>query len=243
MITMLYGCMNRESNLMESLHSWIGVKEINEIVVVDWSSEKSLYDNVEMRVLVRKKKVRLIRVDGEEYYSLASSYNLAFNSSVKNKIVFKCDSDYKNIDASWIKYLVRNSGGYLDNYFIVGSHLFYKPLTGLLVVNKSDFLYYNENFEGWGMDDYDLHERIMDSKVGSDFQKVIFFDVKRYIYHLPHSDKDRTINYKYKDMDTSRLRNRSLCGSKFVVSEFDTILKDNNYTVLKKKKNRTKIYL
>lgn len=234
MISIIYACMNREKNLMESIRSWMGVKMISEYVVVDWSSGVPLYENDEMRLWVKRRRIRLVRVDGERHFSLSRAYNLGFRSSVKNKIIFKCDSDYKNIDASWMRLLSIDKNRELTSYFMIGHYIFCQPMTGLLIINKRHFEYYNENFNGWGIDDLDLHDRVMSKYKG--LEKVIFFNVRDYIYHIPHGDKERMENYseEFRDKHESRLANLKLCGSEFSVSKYETVHREGNYTIVKR---------
>lgn len=228
--------MNREKNLISSLESWIGVhKYITEIIVVDWSSNIPLIENREISNLVSNNKIKILRVDNEQYFSLPMSYNLAYDYTFEsNKIILKLDSDYKLINNKWLDYLVlsEKNNNELDNYFIVGNYKFSKSLTGFLLVNKKDFIYYNENFEGWGYDDQDLYLKIQENHLSLD--KVIFFDIKNYIQHLDHTELDRIQNYIIKNKDASRIRNKELANltnpRKFTT--YQIIEQEDNYIKL-----------
>lgn len=236
MISIIYSCMNREKNLISSLESWIGVhKYITEIIVVDWSSNIPLIENREISNLVSNNKIKILRVDNEQYFSLPMSYNLAYDYTFEsNKIILKLDSDYKLINNKWLDYLVlsEKNNNELDNYFIVGNYKFSKSLTGFLLVNKKDFIYYNENFEGWGYDDQDLYLKIQENHLSLD--KVIFFDIKNYIQHLDHTELDRIQNYIIKNKDASRIRNKELANltnpRKFTT--YQIIEQEDNYIKL-----------
>ena len=44
--SLLTVCMNREENLLASLKSWIQIPELNEIVIVNWSSDENYYEKI-----------------------------------------------------------------------------------------------------------------------------------------------------------------------------------------------------
>lgn len=233
MISLVYACMNRENNLIESISSWIEEPYISEFIIVDWSSTIPLIENNYIKNLVYEKKIKLIRVDGEKVFSLSKAYNLAF-SIASHKIILKCDTDYKNINSSWMKHLVFDNNQ-LNNYFITGDYLFSKSLTGFLLINKSDFVGYNENFEGWGYDDIDLYNRIQKNNIK--LKQIIFFNIKDYIHHIPHSEQSRTENYAIKNKLESLGNNKNKSNSHFCLSKYRTILSINYYQILERIKN------
>lgn len=239
MISIIYGSMNREKNLISSLDSWINSHSyITEIVVVDWSSDIPLIENQYISDLVSNKKIKLIRVENETYFSLPMSYNLAYDhTSECNKIILKLDTDYKLINNEWFNYInfSTNDTDELNNYFLVGNYKFGKSLTGFLLANKKHFVYYNENFKGWGYDDQDLYIKIQEKYPNID--KVIFFDIKYYIEHLDHTDLDRIRSYRLKDKEESREKNKKIAGIENSIRKFstyETIDKNNNYIKLKR---------
>jgi hypothetical protein len=231
MISIIYSCMNREKNLLSSLYSWVGSsKYITEIVVVDWSSYCPLIMNREIENLVSNKTIKLLRVEKETYFSLTKSYNLAFDNTLEsNKIVLKLDSDYELINNKWFDYLSFSANSNeLNNYFIVGNYRFSKSLTGFLLINKKNFVYYNENFNGWGYDDQDLYIKVQEKNKTLD--KVVFFDIKNYINHIEHTEQERIQNYENKDKEKSREKNKE-------ISEINNCRKISNYKIIEEKNN------
>ena len=63
---------------------------------------------------------------------------------------------------------------------------------------------YNENLEGYGFDDNEIQRRLI--KIGVK-RKIIPLEEKIYIYHNPHGDSDRVINYKNKTTTENRNSN------------------------------------
>jgi hypothetical protein len=233
MITIVYASMNRETNLIESLKSWIDTEQITEFIVVDWSSKNSLLHCKEMWNLFRnsKKKYRLIRVEDKEYFSISKAYNLGFEYT-ENNLVLKLDCDYKNLDSSWLQYLpIKNQS--LNQCFISGDYRYMeKSLCGILLINKKDFIGYNENLHDWGYDDIDLYNRLKANKI----TQLIFFLANKYIQHIDHSDEDRTKNYKEKNIELSNHKNMQVSSNtikSITFTKYITLESTDEYSILK----------
>tara|TARA_B100000287_G_C20554032_1_gene749673 strand:+ start:245 stop:967 length:723 start_codon:yes stop_codon:yes gene_type:complete len=200
--------MNREKNLEKALPSWTDYDEINEIIIVDWSSKKPLKDNSIIQELANNSpKIKIARVNNEPYFSLPKSYNLAASLiSPANKIFLKLDCDFQSISNEWIKQL-KFKNGELDGYCLRGheGHEGVEPaLSGILLINKKDFPKYNENLIGWGHDDFNLYARITTNRKP-------FPNIEKYVHHLPHTNEERTENYPIEDksMTPNELRSKS----------------------------------
>lgn len=239
MMTIIFSCMNRNENLIRSIESWVDSHNfIKEIIVVDWSSKKPLIENDYLKKLVIEKKIKIIRVDNEKYFSLAKSYNLAA-SNASSKIILKLDADYVLKDRRWMDHIQNqvlgiegiSNNGKLSEYFIRGDHMFSLCYTGFLLINKENFLMYNENMEGYGHDDIELYERTKKQFVN--LKEIIFFNIKDYIYHISHSDEERGENYKNKDIKKTSINN-SLVNEKFIFSKYKEKVKDGNFSVLER---------
>lgn len=231
--------MNREKNLISSLYSWLDChKYITEIIIVDWSSSIPLIEQKEISDLVLENKVKLLRVDNEQNFSLPMSYNLAYDYiSANNKIMLKIDSDYFLTSNKWLDCILFSKQNELRNYFISGKWMFGESLTGFLLCNKKHFVYYNENFSGWGYDDDDLYNTMKKDHVN--LHQIIFFDIKNYIEHIYHTDLDRTVNHEDKDKDSSRLKNEYIAtiSNTRRFSKYETIYSYNNYIKFERIKN------
>jgi predicted glycosyltransferase involved in capsule biosynthesis len=228
MITAVYSCMNRENNLCQSLASWINVLEITEIIIVDWSSKNPLIKNILLKKYLND-KIKIIRVENQQYFSLSKSYNLGI-SYASNNIIIKLDSDYKNIDHSWLKYLPLNNFNLLKDCFITGHWKFGgKSLSGLLLINKKDFVGYNENIQNWGYEDFDLYTRLQPK-----LQQIIFFLIKKHIEHIPHPDEERVANYIIKNTKTSLKQNKEISAQNQSLNfaQYVTLFESPNYIIV-----------
>lgn len=110
--------------------------------------------------------------------------------------------------------------GRLYDYFIVGSHTFSLNYTGFILVNKENFVFYNENIEGYGHDDVEMYARI--KKKFPELKEIPFFNIKDYIYHMPHTDEERSVNYENKDIHKTSLRNMK-ASPEFKLSSYKTL--------------------
>jgi hypothetical protein len=225
--------MNRDENLLRCLASWVNVEQINEIVVVDWSSKNPIIENENICNVITE-KVKIIRVENESFFSLPKSYNLAYkHTNSDNKIVMKLDADYESIDHYWLSDLnIKDCE--LNGYFLTGDHRTHKEHSGFILANKKDFILFNENFEGWGFHDQWIYEQ-MNKKS----KHVLFSDIDKYIKHIPHSYAKRVKNYENKDMFDTMKKNRCIAASKpsFEESKYNFSLIQKNYIVAQRVKS------
>jgi hypothetical protein len=221
MISCIIAVMNREEALEKMLPTWTKIEKIKDFVIVDWSSQKPIINNVIVQDQIKRyKNIKIIRVDNQKYFYRCLAWNLGFqNTNYENQILLKLDVDYLNLDDGWIDCLkIAGNRKCLDNYFITGSSQFYPYSLGFLLVNKKDFGEgYNENLESvWGFEDIDLIERIKTKSLSSQkiqsyedngkgckdwigLERIIFFNISKYIYHIPHSNEERVKNLKYSE--------------------------------------------
>jgi len=204
MISAIISCMNRTDRLEKMLPTWAKIDAIKDITIVDWSSSTPIINSDIIKNYIKEfPKIKIIRVDDQKYFHLGISNNIAYRfTDSKNKILLKLDVDYINIDESWLGVLIYKNES-LDRYFIVGSYRFYKSSSGFLLVNKFEFAKikgYNENLlSAWGFDDIDLQKRLVEFYSNDpSYKKIEFFNIKQYIYHMPHEDDLRVENYPIK---------------------------------------------
>jgi GR25 family glycosyltransferase involved in LPS biosynthesis len=196
-ITLIVASMNRTSQLIESLKTWIGTKQITEIIVIDYSSDVAISDEPLFKNWISNEIVTVVRVEGEQYFNLGKAYNVAVDHA-SNQNILKINCDYKNTNSLWIS-LIQSCKN--KNFFLSGVSYFSENLSGIFYMRKSDFLGYREDLEGWGYHDEDLYERTIDSNPF--LKQIVWFDVQMYIDHQPHDDLLRTKNYKIKNKQQS----------------------------------------
>lgn len=219
MISCITALMNREKALEQMLPSWTRVEKIKEFIIVDWSSDKPIINNSIVQDQMRKyNNIKVIRVENQKYFYRCLAWNLAFqNTNLEDKILLKLDIDYVNINHSWIDCLSLAEDGSLNNYFLTGCDEFMSQSLGFLVINKYNFGNgYNENMEPvWGFEDVDLYARIKrenkfhNSRNTKEYQNwdglnhMIFFNLKEYVFHIPHNEIVRHENLKWKELTLS----------------------------------------
>jgi predicted glycosyltransferase involved in capsule biosynthesis len=231
MISAIYACMDREENLVSSLKSWINTSEITEFIIVDWSCDIPL---INIKIItdifeLSNKQFHIIRVENQEYFSLSKAYNLGIKYA-KNNIILKLDCDYLNLDNSWLKFLpIKNL--FLDKCFVSGHYNYSgdRSLSGFLMINKTDFIGYNENLLGWGYDDIDLYNRLKQNNL----TQLIFFLLKKYVKHIDHSDYHRTKNYPKNDIMATNKQNKIISEQKNLkFCQYDKLDSNEHHTVL-----------
>ena len=204
MISTIISVMNREENLAKMLPTWTRVKKIKDFVIVDWSSKNPIINNpIIQEQMAEYKNIKVIRVENQKYFYRCKAWNLAFeNTNPDNKILLKLDADYINMNPKWIDKLELTEDYSLKNYFLSGAvngirYPCKHELYGFLLVNKINFCQgYNENIDAiWGFEDAEFYSRIKDKE---GIEQVMFYDMKKYIIHIPHSRKERFENLKIK---------------------------------------------
>ncbi len=198
-VSVIIAVKNRTENLFKILNSWHDVDLIDEIIVVDYSSDEPV-------IITDYNKVKVIRVENEKYFNLGKAYNLAFDFS-KSDIVIKVDADYQLLDSNWLELYLRN--GLCHKYFIRSDYTFSRYTSGFFVVHKEDYKYFREDLNGYGYDEIDLYTRI--KKSNPDITEVIWFDIDNSIYHIPHTHESRTTNYITQNTGSSEINNRFMC--------------------------------
>jgi len=200
-VSVVVGCMNREKMLNISIRSWLDIEPIKEIIVTDWSSENSL-----KYLELIDSKIKVIRIEGNDYYNASIPVNIAIKKS-QYPIILKLDVDYiinpygdfnalididkgEFISGNWKDYEIDNDMG-----FVRGTN-------GFLCAYKEDIEkvgYYDESIENYGKEDCDMFKRLVDYGLK---RKTLEFNPNNIsIYHNPHSNYYRTENFKEKDVD------------------------------------------
>jgi hypothetical protein len=71
-ISLVAACMNREENLLKVLDSWLAT-DVDEIVIVDWSSASELWPQLSA---IADPRLKVIRIDGEKRWILTHALNV-----------------------------------------------------------------------------------------------------------------------------------------------------------------------
>jgi len=188
-VSLITACKNRNECLKAVLPSWLSYKEINEIIIVDWSSDIPLEElkNIDARI-------KVIRVNNEQFYIPSQANNLAA-SFVKNDFILRIDTDY----------FLNPYYNFFETYkiddtnFVSGepeinedrdNNPYYKYLFGLLYISKENFTRVNGYNEEIGYyyshEDKDIFERLKLINL-----QQIKLKNNHSVIHIPHSDKKR----------------------------------------------------
>jgi len=192
-VSIVCACKNRIKPLLISLQSWLLYDEIEEIIIVDWSSDEPIDYITEL-----SSKIKVVRVNDQNFFNQPQPLNLALKFCTQ-EFVMKVDCDYI-LNPYWniFDYYPIN-----DLSFVCGDtdlsvdhtvHPYFKYLRGLLIVKKKfleDVGGWNENMgEYYGGEDGEVERRL--EMYGLEKRKL---NLDYSIIHIPHSNKERIINF------------------------------------------------
>ena len=212
-------CMNRNSNLKEAIKSWIKVKDLNQIVIVDYNSKEKVSETLKN---INCNLIKILRVNNVEKWCLTKAFNLAI----------KC-VDYSNIYKLDCEDIVRNDiiiKNPISKYsFYRGDYKKAKSTNELQINGKLFCNYfnlikingYNENITTYGWDDDDIYKRLKNKLV----PKII--DIK-YFKFISHDDKSRLTNTKY-DKEVSIMLNQYLANDNILFWDKKCLQTEYNY--------------
>jgi hypothetical protein len=178
--------MDRNRNLLSSLRYWLKVENIDEIIIVDWSSQKPLIKNIE---LLNDSRIKLIRVDKMFRWVLSWAYNLAVSQTTFDKVL-KLDSDII-LPSNFLDLYRLSSNSFFRGSWKLARNENENHLNGQVYFFRQAFDNingYNERIVSYGFDDDDLYNRMSNSGVKRKYIKP------KDIYHIPNEDLERIVN-------------------------------------------------
>lgn len=190
-------CMGRHDTIKKTAPAWLAVKDVNEVIVVDWSSEPPLESAI--RSIPGGERIKIIRVNGESKWVLSRAYNLAINSTRYTHVI-RTDCDY-HIEPNFVsahRDLIDDpkaltSDAQSDLRYFAGNYDLARNenevhLNGAVFIKRKDFLSiggYDERIQTYGWDDEDLYNRLGDAG----FKKMnISYD---HVSHVSHDNTGR----------------------------------------------------
>lgn len=231
---------DRNDHLKEVISTWIMNSNVNEIVVVDWSSTTSLVSELSN---IKSKKVKIIRIEGQTRWLQTKAFNVGARFTSFNKLL-KLDSDIILKNNFFEKNILRRGIFYTGNWQIARNEN-ETHLNGQVYVFRKDFFKvngYNEFLFWYGYDDTDFYKRLQLSGI-----KRFNLDIET-LEHVPHENRTRLksneMNYLSLINDSERaslsiLRNRFLvenmeCWSKrYKMLDYDIIEQNDNVIICK----------
>jgi hypothetical protein len=230
--------MNRTDRLEKIIYSWVNVKEIEEIIICDWSSTVPIIENKKILKYIKDYNIKLIRVEEEKFWHLCKAYNLAYDfTNPKNKILLKIDVDYYNLNfnSKFIKEFIIDKN-FLENEFLFGGYTG-GPEIGFTILNKKNFDGYNENFKSaHGWDDIDLHKRLLNKNI----KDIAIPNIKSIIFHIDHNDSLRIINTEIKRRDqNSDISEKTLLAIKEIDKKhYSDLIRFQKYQIIENINNK-----
>jgi len=180
-ISLFTAIKNREETFEKALKTWVEHDEIDEIIIVDWSSDKSLLPIINK---YQNGKILLVRVEKQENWVLSHAFNLAARLTTKNRIL-KIDADVKILPGFFEKHPLKKEHFFAGNWRMARNEN-ETHLNGNLFVFREDFFRvygYNEYFKTYGWDDTDLFDRLE----AAGFKRNCFdYDT---LYHIEHQGR------------------------------------------------------
>jgi len=183
-ISLVTCCMNRNDNLIQALPSWLKLKEIDEVVIVDWTSKNPVFEYLREHG-VADPRISIVRVEKQERWILSYAFNLGFRVAKYDKIL-KTDSDIVLRTDFFEKNLL------CENAFLSGdwrvAEKGQEHINGFFYVRRADLLAvkgFNEHITTYGWDDDDIYSRLQASGLRRDHIEA------NSVYHIPHHDSER----------------------------------------------------
>jgi SAM-dependent methyltransferase len=219
-ISVICACKNRYDSLRVSLNSWLSIKNIQEIIIVDWSSDEPLNHLTKL-----DSRIKIVRVEDKKYFNQPQPLNLAASLATGDYIL-KLDTDYLiNPYYNFVEKYFPDHNSFTSGSYNTNSPEYLDPETGLYMINKHEmsdeqlkeyfnsyspyFLYltgllfiskenynkiggYNENLgKCYAYEDDEIFQRLR--YMGLNENKL---DYDNYLIHLPHPDGKRTENFE-----------------------------------------------
>ena len=203
-ISLICAVMNRTEMLKVSLASWLNFKEINQIIIVDWSSNDDLSFIKDL-----DKRIVYVRVIHENNFHLTLAYNTALEF-VEYDTLLKLDVDivlnpYYNLFET---HTLGENDLYRGRWDLSQGEIRHKFLSYLVgtfytkTANITRVKGYDTAFKNYGHDDTDLYRRLTETGI-----EIKFFEDNLSIMHIPHPDKKRSENYAIDYMPASCIMN------------------------------------
>jgi hypothetical protein len=182
-------CMNRNDNLKKALKTWVKLP-VDEIVIVDWSSDEPVIDMIKE---FNDSRIKIVRVHNEPKWILTYGFNVGLRFASYSR-VFKLDADievsedFLTLNQININQFVR---GYWKSALDEGldSQVYVNGSFGCYKTDLINIGFYNELIRTYGWDDSDLYERLA-GQCGLETKYLNF----KSVLHLEQENSERTEN-------------------------------------------------
>lgn len=220
--------MNRTQNIEKYLDSWLQ-KEVNQIVIVDWSSDESFYDTIQNK---NDSRLVYVRVEGETFFSRTYAQNLGIKFSEYDQVL-KLDSDI-SLKPRFFEFNRLHQGEFICGNFMVGRNDNEKYTHGNVFFYLNDCFKingYNEIITSYGHDDSDFSLRLQ--LLAGLRETMLDLD---FLYHNPHSELMRVTNLNKVSSSKIETEKNRMCIEKvplwnraFSQQEFEIVQVSSSY--------------
>ena len=180
-ISLFTAIKNRKDTFIDALETWVVHEEIDEIIIVDWSSDESLIPIIQK---YQNGKIFLAVVEDQAKWILSQACNLAARLTTKSKLL-KMDADVKIHKGFFEKHQLNPGFFYAGNWSLARDEN-QKHLNGVAFFYRDDFFRvngYNEFIKSYGWDDDDLYLRLEQLIL-----KRVDFKLDS-LYHIEHGNR------------------------------------------------------
>jgi hypothetical protein len=181
-VSLVTGVMRRTPSLLAVLPTWLVLRELDEIVIVDWGGDASMCEAVRSAGL-RDSRLCFYRVPGVSCWEFSACANLGISVAVGERIL-RTDVDVA-FAPGFFADLPLVSDEFWTGYWGQARDHNECHLNGTIYTHRESFLVvngYNERLVGYGYDDEDLYARLCAQGFG---RRFLDHDLMR---HLPHGD-------------------------------------------------------
>lgn len=234
--------MNREQNLLRALPTWLET-EVDEIVIVDWSSKENLAEKL---MKFNDPRVIVVQIKDEERWILTHAFNVGLKVACREKI-YKLDSDIiisKN-------FITENK--IYENEFIRGfwktavdagdeSQKYVNGTFGAFNNSLKKIGYYDERIMTYGWDDSDIYYRLvnLEGLVGKyiRYRSIVHQEQEqdeRLKYQKFNKNKKFLDKFEITELENSKNKFKSyfqdLWGSQYPQQDYELLLVNEQFLV------------
>ena len=188
-VSLVTCCRNRSENLKTALSSWLKLENINEIIIVDWSSDTPLQRELKF-FMDADERIKIVRVEDEERWMPTYAYNLGFRCA-SHVSILKVDANIVIRTDFFAKNQLRKGQFLARSCQETSEHQTHFP--GFFLAHKADLADvggFNEFITTSGWSDDDLYGRLT---AGGLMPVSVDPDT---IYHLSRGDGVRSQTFK-----------------------------------------------
>tara|TARA_R110000824_G_scaffold152858_2_gene324252 strand:+ start:319 stop:1086 length:768 start_codon:yes stop_codon:yes gene_type:complete len=188
-ISIISAIKDREDHFLQSYKSWLSCDDINEVVVVDWGSERPISEIVE-----KDDRLRIIQVNKEHcnYWAFSQAFNLAARFASSTSFVVM-NADEVLVEPSQICSIPAPT----DKFYYEGTSWDSEKAHGVYFLYVSESLFwsvngYHEDLIGYGYEDVDLRKRL--EKKGAEL-KACDIKIQHIKHDASHASRENMLNY------------------------------------------------